>query len=118
MIYDFFYSEKLSYDTRLRCDMVDFYYSLYGIKRPFCIPNAEIAAMLKPPKIPRADFKRSSSPIPIKKEKVVEEIIPLSPNLIEERNSSQSDIDAILKAASEEAAMKMNQEDRCEIKVI
>lgn len=28
----------LSHDTRLRCDLVDIYYILYGMKRPVCLP--------------------------------------------------------------------------------
>lgn len=36
----------LSHDTRLRCDLVDFYYTLYGTKRPFCLPIAELEGIL------------------------------------------------------------------------
>lgn len=31
--------------------MVDIYYSLYGTKKPLCLPNAELSAMFKPQKI-------------------------------------------------------------------
>lgn len=31
--------------------MVDIYYSLYGSKKPLCLPNAELSAMFKPQKI-------------------------------------------------------------------
>lgn len=37
----------LSNDARLRCDLVDLYYTLYGLKRPICVPLPEIQAMMK-----------------------------------------------------------------------
>lgn len=37
----------LSNDARLRCDFVDLYYTLYGSKRPICVPLPEIQAMMK-----------------------------------------------------------------------
>lgn len=37
----------LSNDARLRCDFVDLYYTLYGSKRPQCVPIPEVQAMLK-----------------------------------------------------------------------
>ncbi|KAG7307115.1 hypothetical protein JYU34_007258 [Plutella xylostella] len=37
----------LSNDARLRCDLVDLYYTLYGTKRPICVPLPEIQAMMK-----------------------------------------------------------------------
>lgn len=45
------YSGLLSFDSTLRCDMVDLYYALYGTKRPLCIPTPELSAILKPQKI-------------------------------------------------------------------
>lgn len=36
----------LSHDTRLRCDLVDIYYTLYGTKRPVCIPLTELSGIL------------------------------------------------------------------------
>ncbi|XP_074031440.1 TATA-box binding protein associated factor 2 [Leptinotarsa decemlineata] len=36
----------LSHDTRLRCDLVDLYYSLYGTKRPVCIPVAQLSGIM------------------------------------------------------------------------
>lgn len=33
--------------------MVDIYYALYGSKRPMCLPQAELAAMFKPQKVPQ-----------------------------------------------------------------
>ncbi|XP_060530001.1 transcription initiation factor TFIID subunit 2 isoform X2 [Cylas formicarius] len=35
----------LSHDTRLRCDMVDLYYALYGTKRPLCLPLPELSGL-------------------------------------------------------------------------
>ncbi|XP_013190078.1 transcription initiation factor TFIID subunit 2 [Amyelois transitella] len=37
----------LSNDAKLRCDLVDLYYTLYGPKRPICVPLPEIQAMMK-----------------------------------------------------------------------
>lgn len=44
-------NSALSHDTRLRCDMVDFYYSVYGVKKPVCLPNSEISSLYKPQKV-------------------------------------------------------------------
>lgn len=40
-------NSNLSNDARLRCDLVDLYYTLYGAKRPICCPLPEIQAMIK-----------------------------------------------------------------------
>ncbi|XP_031349697.1 transcription initiation factor TFIID subunit 2 [Photinus pyralis] len=40
----------LSHDTRLRCDLVDLYFVLYGTRRPTCLPNPETEALYKPQK--------------------------------------------------------------------
>lgn len=40
----------LSHDAKLRCDLVDLYYTLYGMKVPFCLPIPEIATIIKPRK--------------------------------------------------------------------
>lgn len=40
----------LSHDPKLRCDLVDLYYTLYGSKTPLCLPVPELA-MLKPTKV-------------------------------------------------------------------
>ncbi|XP_025837308.1 transcription initiation factor TFIID subunit 2 isoform X2 [Agrilus planipennis] len=40
----------LSHDSRLRCDLVDLYYILYGIRRPLCLPIKEVEGLLKPQK--------------------------------------------------------------------
>jgi transcription initiation factor TFIID subunit 2 len=56
-------NSALSNDTRLRCDMVDLYYSLYGVKRPLCLPsnNSELASLYKPQKV--APVKESVSEV-------------------------------------------------------
>lgn len=41
----------LSHDSRLRCDLVDLYYTLYGTKRPTCLPFPELAGLLTPQKV-------------------------------------------------------------------
>lgn len=41
----------LSHDTRLRCDMVDIYYTLFGLKEPSDIKDPEIASLYKPQKV-------------------------------------------------------------------
>lgn len=40
----------LSHDAKLRCDLVDLYYTLYGTKVPFCLPIPELATIMKPRK--------------------------------------------------------------------
>lgn len=40
----------LSHDAKLRCDLVDLYYTLYGTKVPFCLPVPEITTITKPKK--------------------------------------------------------------------
>nr|CAD7452252.1 unnamed protein product [Timema tahoe] len=40
------FSCMLSYDSQLRCDIVDLYYTLYGSRRPVCLPIPEIIAIL------------------------------------------------------------------------
>jgi len=39
----------LSHDAKLRCNLVDLYYMLYGTKTPLCLPIPELA-MIKPRK--------------------------------------------------------------------
>lgn len=74
----------LSHDTRLRCDLVDLYYALYGSRRPACLPIPELAGIMKssrshihdmkriksihskPANVP--EIKRTDSPIQIKEE--------------------------------------------------
>lgn len=46
-----FFSGMLSHDTKLRCDLVDLYYTLYGTKRPVCLPVPELASLIKPQKV-------------------------------------------------------------------
>lgn len=42
---------KLSHDTRLRCDLVDVYYALYGAKEPMMVRNPELDALYQPQKV-------------------------------------------------------------------
>ncbi|XP_053673216.1 transcription initiation factor TFIID subunit 2 [Anopheles nili] len=44
-------NSKLSHDTRLRCDMVDLYYTLYGVRMPHCLANQELGSILRPQKL-------------------------------------------------------------------
>lgn len=48
----------LSHDTRLRCELVDLYYTLYGTRRPTCLPVPELAAMMN---IQRGEMKKMKS---------------------------------------------------------
>jgi transcription initiation factor TFIID subunit 2 len=60
-------NSNLSHNTRLRCNMVDIYYALYGVKAPCCLPNPETASLLKPQKFVPASssVKRERSPSPV-----------------------------------------------------
>lgn len=77
----------LSHDARIRCDLVDLYYKLYGIKRPTCLPIPELVGVLKQFKLddsrkkshliekqPIAKQETKKSP-PIKKETTEEVIV-------------------------------------------
>lgn len=44
-------NNELSHDAKLRCDWVDFYYTLYGSKRPLCLPIKELEMLFKPKKV-------------------------------------------------------------------
>lgn len=48
----------LSHDTRLRCDLVDLYFALYGSRRPICLPIPELEGVLKPHKYTGPDIKK------------------------------------------------------------
>lgn len=37
----------LSHDSRLRCELVDLYYTLYGTRRPTCLPIPELAGVMQ-----------------------------------------------------------------------
>lgn len=77
------FSGMLSHDTRLRCDLVDLYYKLYGVKHPTCIPIPGLAGILKPQKVhnfveeelrrPQYDPK----PIPKLKEERLTQVAPM-----------------------------------------
>lgn len=45
-----FRSGMLSHDSKLRCDFVDFYYTLYGSKRPLCLPIPELGCLSAKPR--------------------------------------------------------------------
>lgn len=42
---------KLSHDTRLRCDLVDLYYALYGTKEPQIMKSTELASLYQPQRV-------------------------------------------------------------------
>lgn len=44
-------NSKLSHDSRLRCDMVDIYYTLFGLKEPADVKDPEVAALYQPQKV-------------------------------------------------------------------
>lgn len=39
-----------AHDSKLRCDVVDFYYALYGTRKPHCLSSAEMSDWMKPQK--------------------------------------------------------------------
>ncbi|KAK6625989.1 Transcription initiation factor TFIID subunit 2 [Polyplax serrata] len=49
-------NSQMSYDSRLRCDFIDLYFTLYGTRRPNCTPTPELSGLLKP-KLERMDVK-------------------------------------------------------------
>lgn len=55
----------LSHDAKLRCDLVDLYYTLYGTKVPFCLPIPELTMIMKPKKVgppsPEREVRHSSN---------------------------------------------------------
>ncbi|KAG5679292.1 hypothetical protein PVAND_008870 [Polypedilum vanderplanki] len=53
-------NSKLSHDTRLRCDFVDVYYALYGVKEPHIVKNTELAALYQPQKVEN-DYKEDEN---------------------------------------------------------
>lgn len=54
-------NSKLSHDTRLRCDLVDVYYALYGAKEPMNVKNPELEALYQPQKVSEPSVSSSSS---------------------------------------------------------
>ncbi|KAL7294026.1 hypothetical protein TKK_0012596 [Trichogramma kaykai] len=54
---------ELSHDPKLRCDLVDLYYTLYGSKTPMCLPNPEIDELLKPKKVAKTNSE-ITTPLP------------------------------------------------------
>ncbi|EZA62441.1 Transcription initiation factor TFIID subunit [Ooceraea biroi] len=55
----------LSHDAKLRCDLVDLYYTLYGTKIPLCLPIPELAAITKPRKAGPPSPEREIKPTPV-----------------------------------------------------
>lgn len=62
----------LSHDTKLRCDLVDLYFTLYGSKRPVClpIPIPELANIMKPQR-------QHAGPPPIHEPKRIRTLAPI-----------------------------------------
>ncbi|KAH0952770.1 hypothetical protein HN011_011355 [Eciton burchellii] len=54
----------LSHDAKLRCNLVDLYYMLYGTKTPLCLPIPELA-MIKPRKAGPPSPEREIKTIPV-----------------------------------------------------
>lgn len=48
----------LSHDSRLRCELVDLYYTLYGTRKPTCLPIPELAGVLN---LQKQDIKKMKS---------------------------------------------------------
>ena len=46
-----YFSGMLSHDPKLRCDLVDLYYTLYGPRTPLCLPNPELDMLTKPKRV-------------------------------------------------------------------
>lgn len=40
-------NQLAAYDSKIRCDLVDFYYMLYGVKKPACLSSKEMAEILR-----------------------------------------------------------------------
>lgn len=78
----------LSNDSQMRCNFVDFYYALYGSKRPNCLIGSESSSLSHFPKIPKlsaAEVKRrSESPVTFKTENEDDVKIPQDQVKIEE----------------------------------
>jgi len=62
------------YDSRLRCDVVDLYFKLYGRKRPHAVPIAELAMLNKATKVKTENTEAKKFTIPkAEKRKIVSE---------------------------------------------
>lgn len=65
----------LSHDAKLRCDLVDLYYTLYGSKRPLCLPVPELMSLTKPKKVSGSGSpERELKPIPHIKHETLNEL--------------------------------------------
>lgn len=93
-----------SNDTRLRCDMVDLYYALYGMKRPSCLAqeNDDIAKMYRPQKITTTSVESTiiskiddEEELKIKSEEVIEETVVPIDKVQEVVEESKTDVDEL-----------------------
>lgn len=64
---------QLSHDSRIRCDIVDLYYTLYGSKKPVCVSIPELTSILN---INNLRHERKRSPVP---EKEIKPLLPPAP---------------------------------------
>lgn len=51
------FTTMLSHDTGMRCNFIDLYFTLYGKRRPHCLPITEVENLYKPPKSPSAEIR-------------------------------------------------------------
>ena len=56
-IFLFYFSCFFWFDSRLRSDVADLYFELYGRKKPIAVPNPELA-MLKPQRVEKPKEKK------------------------------------------------------------
>lgn len=75
----------LSHDARLRCDMVDLYYALYGSKRPPGMVSSELSAMFRPQKVTTSQTTSTSSVSTFGQAKIKTEAKTSSSSPIEEK---------------------------------
>ena len=68
-------NNELSHDAKLRCDWVDFYYTLYGSKRPLCLPIKELEMLMRPKKVGPPSPEREVKPPVVVNETLVEPIV-------------------------------------------
>jgi hypothetical protein len=97
-------NSKMSHDTRLRCDLVDVYYALYGVKEPQIVKNPELAALYKPKKV-ETDYKDDNLKIEMvdaKEEPIIEELGIVTESM-EEHNTDAM----IIETHDEEVELKI-----------
>lgn len=79
----------LSHDTRLRCELVDLYYTLYGKRRPTCLPIPELAGVLN---LHKYDMKKIKSIAPIQKPATITSLSEFKKNPPPPQKQGPSDI--------------------------